>query len=162
MDGNVRYSPNGAARLGAVEEDLVACLKASPKGATGAEIGAYLAARGHKKASIHAATGKSPLARPVGKRAGPSGYTYFLIGTGPDGSSTVVGRTDDQRYVQYRERLDRLAQTDEVAEVKIRKEQKILRRWLFEAKDEERCALCQRIYMRSALGRRAQEETSAL
>lgn len=151
VDGNVRYSPDGAARLGAVEEDLVACLKASPKGATGAEIGAYLAAQGHKKASIHAATGKSPLARPVGKRAGPSGYTYFLIGTGPDGSSTVVGRTDGQRYVQYRERLDRLAQTDEVAEVKIRKEQKILRRWLFEAKDEERCALCQRIYMRSAL-----------
>lgn len=146
VDGQVRYSPEAPARLRAVEEDLVACLKASPKGATGAEIGAYLAARGHKKASIHGATGKSPLARPVGERAGPSGYTYYLIGTGPNESSSAVGTVLDESYVRCREALDRLAQTDEDAEVKIRNEQEILRRWLFKGKNEERCALCGRIF----------------
>ena len=152
VDGNVRYSPDGPARLGPVARDLVACLRASPKGATGAEIGAYLAARGHKKASIHAATGKSPLARPVGKRAGPSGYTYFLIGTGPDGSSAEGGAALDQGYVRCKEALDRLARTDGDTETKIRREQRILRRWLFpEGQGEESCALCKRSYMVSAL-----------
>ena len=150
-EGHVRYVPERVARLQAVEEDLVACLKASPRGATGADISAYLVARGHKKGSMSAATGKSPLAYRVGKRGGPTGYTYFLIGTGPNGSSTAVGAASDHSYVRCKEVLGRLAQTDEDAEAKIRKEQKILRRWLFDGKDEERCALCQRIYMRSAL-----------
>lgn len=148
-DGKVRYPSARETRLGDFEEDLVACLKANPKGATGPQVEALLAARGHKRRKGRsAALRKSPLAHRVGKRGS---YLYSLIGVEPVGSSTVVGRADDQRHVEYRERLDRLAQTDEVAEVKIRKEQKILRRWLFEAKDEERCALCQRIYMRSAL-----------
>ena len=151
VGGQVRYPFASSVSLGAVDEDLVACLKASPKGATGAHISAYLAARGHKKASISAATGKSPLAHRVGKRAGLTGYTYFLIGTGSNGSSTVAGRTDHQRYVRYRERLARLPQTDEDAKAKVRKEQKILSGWLFDEKDEECCALCQRSYMVSAL-----------
>ena len=78
-------------------------------------------------------------------------YSCSLIGTGQKGSSAAVGAATDQAYVRCKERLDRLAQTDEDVEVKIRKEQKILRRWLFEANGEERCALCQRSYMVSAL-----------
>ncbi len=148
-DGQVRYPNAREIELGVFEEDLVTCLKASPNGATGPQVEALLAARGHKRRKGRSASlRKSPLAHRVGERGT---YRYSLIGTEPDGSATVVGGTDDQRYVQYRERLDRLARTDEDAEVKIRKEQKILRRWLFETNDEERCALCQRIYMRSAL-----------
>ena len=149
-DGKVRYPFARKVNLGGFERDLVTCLRVNPQGATGPRIEAYLAARGHKRRKGRsAALRKSPLARPVGERGS---YTYFLIGTGPDGFSTVVGRKDHQRYVQYRERLDRLAQTDEDAEIKIRKEQRILRRWLFpEGHDEENCALCKRSYMVSAL-----------
>lgn len=150
-DGRVRYAHARSVDLGAVEEDLVACLKERSEGTTGAQVSAYLKARGRKKSSISAATGKSPLARRVGERAGP-GYTYFLIGTGPDGSSTMVGRTDHQRYAQYRERLDRLARTDVDIEAKSRTEQELLRRWLFpEGQDEECCALCKRRFLVSEL-----------
>ena len=148
-DGQVRYPFARETSLGDFEEDLVACLKASPKGATGPQVEALLAARGHKRRKGRsAALRKSPLAHRVGERGS---YRYALIGTEPDGSATVVGRTDDQRYVQYRERLARLPQTDEDAKAKVRKEQRILSGWLFDGQDEECCALCQRIYIRSAL-----------
>ena len=149
-DGQVRYTRARSANLGDVEEDFVACLKERPEGTTGAQVSAYLKARGHKKSSNSAAAGKSPLAHRVGERAGP-GYTYFLIGTGPDGSSTVVARTDHQRYVRYRQLLDRLARTDIDVEAKRRTEQKLLRRWLFDGKKEECCALCKRFFMVSEL-----------
>ncbi|MCY4556874.1 MAG: hypothetical protein OXF79_10955 [Chloroflexi bacterium] len=145
--GQVRYPFASSVSLGAVDEDLVACLKASPEGATGADVAAYLKARGHSRYSISGATGKSPLARRVGKREGLSGFTYFLIGTGSNGSSTVAAQTDHHRYVGFRERLARLPQTDGDTATKCRREQRILRRWLFEGKDEERCALCGRTYM---------------
>lgn len=149
-DGQVRYAQARRVSLGVVEKDLVVCLNGRPEGATGAQIHAYLQSRGHKKSSINAAIGKSPLVLRVGERAGP-GYTYFLIGTGPDGSSTVVARTDHQRYVRYRQLLDRLARTDVDVEAKRRTEQKLLRRWLFDGKKEERCALCKRFFMVSEL-----------
>lgn len=151
-DGQVRYAHARGVDLGTVEKDLVACLKERPQGATGSEIGAYVKAREHSSYSITGATGKSPLAHRVGERAGRSGYTYFLIGKGPNGSSTASGAATDQRYLRCKARLDRVVQTDEDAGARIRKEQTILRRWLFpEGRDEESCALCKRSYMVSAL-----------
>ena len=148
-DAQIRYPSRGRESLGAVEKDLVACLKASPEGATGADIGAYLRARGHSRYSISGVTGKSPLARRVGERR-RSGYTYFLVGADPDRSDRSVtegGRGVDQGYVRCKKDLDRLAQTDRDAATKRRLEQRILRTWLFEGKDEERCALCGRTYV---------------
>lgn len=151
-DGQVRYAQARSVDLGAVEKDLVACLKERPQGASGSDIGAHLKALEHSSYSISGATGKSPLAHRVGERTGRSGYTYFLIGTGPGGSSAEVGAPLDLGYVRCKEALDRLARTDGDAETKIRREQRILRRWLFpEGQDEESCALCKRSYMVSAL-----------
>ena len=149
-DGQVRYPFARETSLGGFEKDLVACLKASPKGATGPQVEALLAARGHKKRKGRsAALRKSPLAHRVGKRGS---YRYSLIGTEPDGSATVAGRADPQRYVRYRQLLDRLPRTDVDVEAKRRTEQKLLRRWLFpEERDEEYCALCKQEFAVSEL-----------
>ena len=55
------------------------------------------------------------------------------------------------RYHEFLRELGSLAQTDESVEAKARREQPILRRWLFEGKTTERCAICGDEHMVCAL-----------
>ena len=78
----------------------------------------------------------------VNKSKGRQHYEYSLVGT--------PGVFLD-RYQEFSRELAALEQTDEPVEAKQRREQPILRRWLFEGKTTERCAICGEEHMVSAL-----------
>lgn len=67
----------------------------------------------------------------------------------------VVGTADAQpledRYSRICRRLSELVNTDEPTETKRRREQQILREWLFEGKSRENCAICKESYPVAAL-----------
>ena len=96
----------------------------------------YLTVKQYRMSSIEKNTWYSPLVY-VDKSQGPSNYQYRLVGAAP------VSFVDDNRYTQFQERLRRLGDmTDETVEKKQRREQHILREWLFDKKEWVACAIC--------------------
>lgn len=89
----------------------------------------YLTAKQYTKPSIQRNILNSPLVY-VDKSQRRSHYQYRLVGSVP------VSSVDDNRYLQFQERLRRLGGvTDETVEREQRREQRILREWLFDEKE---------------------------
>ena len=76
----------------------------------------------------------SPLVY-VDKTGGRSNHLYSLV-------EALEEPNQVDRYTQFRRRLIDLGKTDEVYEQKVRREQSILRQWLFDSKDRASCAIC--------------------
>lgn len=109
----------------------------------------HLEEQGHKPANIAQAIQWSPLLS-VDKRRGRGKYSYFLGGTQSNGSDS---KDDDaeETYRRCKVRLERLSDTDFSTSTNQRKDQPILRDWLFDGKEELDCALCGQRYIKSAL-----------
>ena len=101
----------------------------------------HLSDRGYSSALVTKAINASPFVY-VNKTKGPQHYEYSLVGT--------PGAFLD-RYHEHLRELASLEQTDEPIETKARREQGILRRWLFEGKITEHCVICGDEHMVSAL-----------
>ncbi|WP_156413929.1 MULTISPECIES: hypothetical protein [unclassified Guyparkeria] len=111
----------------------------------------HLLGLGFSKPNVDKAVTASPLVH-VDKTHTRKKYTYTLISEVgcPSKSSTDL----DERYRMFSNRLKRLLSTGaaEVSrEVFVRREQAILREWLFNGKVTESCAICGKEYSVAAL-----------
>ncbi len=90
----------------------------------------------------------SPLVS-IDKSRGRGNYEYRLVG-----NNGIVGQnnnSDEVRYAEFRNRLRELGATDETIEQKQRREQRILRDWLFADNRQGNCAICEEEYSVNAL-----------
>lgn len=111
----------------------------------------YLLGLGFRKPNIDKAVTASPLVY-VDKTDTRKKYTYTLISEVRYASKPPVDI--DERYRTFSNRLKRLLATgspDVSREALIRREQSILREWLFNGKLTERCAICGKEYSVAAL-----------
>src|SRR5690554_2154069 len=126
-------------KLNEIEKDLISFLD-SVRAASFPELRDYLSKKGYGSAHIQKATNSSPLVN-VDKTKGRMHYIYSLVGhrIPSDDDSSVV-----DAYEFYLRRLRALldAGTDETKEQTARKEQHILKEWLFKDKTHENCAIC--------------------
>lgn len=112
-------------------------------------IKSFLAEKGYGSPHIVKATTASPLVY-VNKAGGRSRYTYQLV---PAGSALGHDASEEARYLAVRARLQKLFElgTDVSSESTRRREQGILQDWLFDGKEVEKCAICDRMFSSSAL-----------
>lgn len=106
------------------------------------EISSYLLSQGHKSATVNKAVFHSPLIH-VDKTSGLHHYKYALLGQ----EQLNVPKTLS-RYEEYRRLLRNITAngSNGCLEVNTRKEQHLLRDWLFKDKTYEECAICGREY----------------
>lgn len=104
-------------------------------------ISSYLLSLGYEKPLVDKTVFYSPLIF-VDKSKGRYHYTYNLVGKYAD--TTEVST----KYEDFRQRLIKasLGGTDGSSNAVTRKEQHILSLWLFEGKEKEVCAICQKEY----------------
>ncbi|MEZ8732843.1 hypothetical protein AB6D70_19940 [Vibrio splendidus] len=125
-----------ATSLNEIEQDIIEFMEG--KGTVGF-VGAkkYLEERGYSKPSIDKAILNSPLV--YADKTLRKSYTYTLLGS--DKYETVERL---ERYSLFREKLLNVCEdgTDSDTPANRRKEQHILRDWLFGDKETERCACC--------------------
>jgi len=135
--------------LNEIEIDVVEYLKT--KGSVKyPEFRAHLLTKGHGNAHIVKAVTSSPFVH-VDKSKGRQSYEYSLV--------SKIKETVSQDYIlndRYRQFILKLRNisdkgTDETVEQKRRREQRILQQWLFDGKDQERCAICGNKYSIDAL-----------
>lgn len=146
IDNTVSFAGQTAS-LNKIEEDVVEYLKSYGETAF-PNIRAHLSSKGHKKDYVVKAAYHSPFIH-VDKSLGYDNYKFGLVGSLKESSNEGV--EIHARYQKFLRRLRRISDTDETVEQKIRKEQRILREWLFEDKDLENCALCNNRYTVPAL-----------
>ena len=142
----VRYCYEASGGLNPIERDVVRCLKDLEHGTDHATLYGTLKASGHNDNLIERTIYFSPLIS-TDKKAGRGRYVYSLIGT----ASHQQGPDVEERYLEYRRRLAALSDTDSSHETTFRREQRILREWLFGGEDSVRCAMCNRLYPVHAL-----------
>ena len=147
--GRVQYKGASEGELTKIDRDLVDYLRTRPDGSFGKDVREHLRKLDHKADNVTRILGKSPLWTRRNSGRTKSGYTYFLIGDTLSESRTAEG--EHPRYELYRRKLANLGKTDSVSTARRRNEQRILRAWLFEDKEEEDCALCGQRYPVSAL-----------
>jgi hypothetical protein len=126
-------------QLNEIEKDLMSFLD-SGKTASFPDLRDYLSEKGYGSAHIQKNTNSSPLVH-VDKTKGRMHYIYSLIG---HQISSEDDRTVIDTYEIYLRRLRALLDsgTDETREQAARKEQHILKEWLFKDKTHENCAIC--------------------
>ena len=125
-----------------IERDLIEYLRSHPNSYF-PDIKAYLSTLNYSSSNITQAVTHSPLVH-INRDRGPRGHVYNSVAV-----AEISRRAD--RYDQIRRRLVGLGRTDESQEVQIRKEQAILREWLFEGRTRCSCAICGEEYPISAL-----------
>lgn len=128
-------------RLNEIEEDIVSFF-VSGRSASFPELREYLSQKGYGQPHILKSTNFSPLVY-VDKTKGQKHYVFSLIGRRV---SELVDNSDIDIYELYLRRLRALLDvgTDEAREQTARKEQHILKEWLFKDKTHEDCAICGR------------------
>ena len=110
----------------------------------------HLLSQGHSPFTEPKTISNSPIIH-VEKAGGLGHYSYRLIGF--DSSEQRSPEHEDLRYAEFRELLRRIEKrgTDEPAQAKRRREQAILKKWLFGECAEAECALCGRVFAVGAL-----------
>lgn len=136
--------------LTGIEKEVVSYLE-STDNSNYSDLKDHLLTLGFGKALIDKAVTTSPLVH-VDKSGKRTNYTYTLISR----ASSKAPRTEEieERYQHFGNRLKRLAAangTDTPGEVLLRREQSILREWLFAGDKTSRCAICQNQYAVGAL-----------
>ncbi len=139
-EGKAGFVGQIADDLNAIEQDVVDFLRDRGT-ASSPDLRLHLSKLGHGRALVTKAISASPFVH-VDRSKGRQHHEYSLVGT-------LGGSLD--RYQKFSRQLAGLEQTDEPAEAKQRREQPILRRWLFEDKTTECCAICGDEHMVSAL-----------
>ena len=136
-------------KLNRIEIDVVEYLK-STSPVRYSEFSSHLASKEYGEAHIEKDAFYSPLVY-VDKSKGRSRYEYSLVGN-LKGSLPNDGILND-RYSQFILKLRNISEkgTDDTVEQKKRREQRILKQWLFENKNQENCAICGNKYSVSAL-----------
>jgi hypothetical protein len=114
-------------------------------------INEYLLAKGFDGPAIAKAVMNSPLVY-VDKSSGRRNFRYYLISNVPafgDAQEHVA----DELYEMFRRKLQRLEHigTDLSVDAKARREQDILREWLFQTSETSDCAICGRSFTTTAL-----------
>ncbi len=135
--------------LNEIEKDVVEYLKA--KGSVKyPEFRDHLITKGHGNAHTDKVIMSSPFVH-VDKSKGRLNYEYTLVSKIKETVSQNAMLND--RYRQFVLKLRNISDrgTDEPVEQKRRREQKILQQWLFDGKDQERCAICGNKYSVDAL-----------
>ncbi|MFY0761015.1 hypothetical protein AB1K32_19535 [Metabacillus dongyingensis] len=99
------------------------------------ELRAFLQKLGYQKPYYDKALFRSPFLY-VDRSEGRGNYRFIIM-------DAFASRNS---YEKTKERLDKLAGTDLPAAVRLRKEQHILRDWLFRGKETEHCAICGKLY----------------
>ncbi|RLQ16509.1 hypothetical protein [Vibrio sp. SBT000027] len=125
-----------ATSLNEIEQDIIEFMEG--KGTVGfVGVKKYLEERGYSKPSIDKAILNSPLV--YADKTLRKSYTYTLLGS--DKYETVERL---ERYSLFKEKLLNVCEdgTDSDTPANRRKEQHILRDWLFGDKEKERCACC--------------------
>lgn len=132
-------------RLREIEVDVVKFMKG--KGQLGfTSIKEYLESKGYSKPSINKAILHSTLVN--ADKSVRRHYKYTLLDGVAYESSAYL-----DRYSVFKEKLLSICSdgTDQDLESKRRKEQQILRQWLFEGKETEKCAICGNLFSVSSL-----------
>ena len=136
--GNLSYL-GSTKHLTAIEMDIVAFL-ASNDNAKSAAIRTYLKNRGYQKDNSIKRVFNSPFVHKSGKRPN---YNFNLVGQLNNDTIEIVRHINSyDRYLRFKNLLDDLEDTDELDEQNRRKDQSILRDWLFEDKEFESCGIC--------------------
>lgn len=146
-DDQIRFTSETDGVLSQIELDLLEYFATNDSGEYPA-IRAFLSYRGHSKPNIDKAVFNSPFLF-KDETGGRTNYEFSLVGLRT--SSPATGAQSVDRYSMYLHRLKQLGSTDEPAESKVRKEQSILRQWLFEGKDLAECGICGKTYSVNAL-----------
>ena len=144
-DGQVQFVESRNGKLNGIDRDLVDHLKTRPNGSTRPDVREHLEEHEHEDDYIEQTLQYSPLIR-VDERKGRGDFRYFLTGTQRD-ESTLDSEAWERRYAHYKEELQALRKTDVQSNSMSRAEQRLLREWLFEGKEELDCALCGRRYL---------------
>ena len=139
-DNTITFTSGTDVELSPIERDIVSYLQIHGV-ATFSDLSDFLEGVKHGRPLIVKATNTSPIVH-VNRSRGRRLHEYTLIGK--------PGRSDD-RYKIFQRELGSILNTDEPQEDKARKEQDTLRRWLFEGKDKENCAICGSEHMAAAL-----------
>ena len=131
-----------------IEIDLVGYLRTN-RDATSTELRAYLSKKGYQYANNLKRVFHSPFLNESGTR---KKYVYNLVGDLKDNATEILDSINsDDRYLHFKSLLDDLEDTDELDEQNTRKDQRILRDWLFENKEFESCGICGENYSIRAL-----------
>ena len=141
IGNQVTYSGPRDRELTPIEGEVVKYLRTQGSSSY-AELRDYLS-EWYDKPSIVKAVTRSPLVY-VDRSGGRMNHTYSLV-------ETFSLQSEPDRYTQIRRRLLKLDNTDVEYEERRRREQGILRDWLFQDKSRETCALCGDGYPVSAL-----------
>ena len=149
-DGGVLTHIAGSTReISGIERDLVDLLTPSSEGVAYKYIRKALTSRGHSGHHVRQTIAFSPFLS-VDTTHGRTQYKYFLVGRRMP-ASTLHKEGADGRYQKFSEKLRDVRFTDATAAVEQRPEQRILRDWLFENKEDERCAICGKRFRVDAL-----------
>jgi hypothetical protein len=136
FDGNVVKLKLSATVLRGIERDVVSYMQG--KGTIGfIEIKNFLEKKGYSKPNIDKAILNSVLI--FANKSVRKSYTYTLLKNEAFANDAI-----HDRYMQYKEKLLIVCAegTDIEGQSFVRKEQQILRQWLFEDKNYENCAIC--------------------
>ena len=122
-----------------IEMDIVVFLH-SNLNAKSSDIRAYLKRRGHERDNSIKRVFNSPFVHKSGSRRN---YVYNLVGELNNKAIEIVRSNESHdRYLRFKNLLDGLEDTDELDEQNRRKDQLILRNWLFENSEFESCGIC--------------------
>ena len=136
----VRFANQPDVSLNQIEKDLVAYFE-TRNAASFKELRTFLSHKGYGRPHIIKATNTSPIVH-VDRSGGQGFHVYTLVGN---------PRQANDRYAAFLRELGSIHNTDESLESKTRREQDTLRRWLFEGKCKENCAICGKEHMVTAL-----------
>jgi hypothetical protein len=105
------------------------------------ELSTYLKGEGFGSPLISKTITASPIVH-VDRSGGRMNFKYSLISSAD--ASENARKAVEPRYTEYLDRLRKLEKigTDKTIETTTRREQNILREWLFENKTRENCAIC--------------------
>ena len=136
----VRFANRPDATLNQIEKDVFGYFE-TRNVASFKELRAFLSDKGYGRPHIIKATNTSPIVH-VDRSKGRGFHVYTLVGN--------PGQAND-RYTAFLHELGSIHNTDEPLADKARREQDTLRRWLFEGKCKENCAICGNEHMVTAL-----------
>ena len=147
-NGVVRYTEDTSG-LTRIENDIVEYYRENGDFSY-PEIESFLDRRGYGKYHIKRTVYKSPLIH-IDRSDGRGDYAYRLVGELEGTVSEPPTGDFEKRYEKFREALSKHETTDVDEESKGRSEHPVLRRWLFEGKAREACAICGEQFMVGSL-----------
>ena len=144
------YIGENRAPLTTIESDIVRLLQHNSAGLPSPQIKEYLlsTSNDYTQSNISKNIFHSPLVS-IDKTQGRTKYVFTLIGTTREPEQR--SENSDNRYWEFVKKLRGLESTDETISGKRRREQPLLREWLFSNKQICACAICGKEYNISAL-----------